>query len=169
MSKGKVSLYFDDLLSLMGPNNNIYFIAIYYHSICWCRIVKNNIIYYYNSESLIFNKAWSMNKQMIFLSTIKKNYNYKLILIGLGYKYFVYKKHLYILIGFSHYIYIKIPHNILLYCRKKKLFMQGTDKQQINSFSAKIKYFKSANVYKGKGIIEFKSFKNFIKLKKGKK
>jgi large subunit ribosomal protein L6 len=96
-------------------------------------------------------------------------YSSKLVVIGLGFKCFVYKQFLFLLLGFSHYILYKIPREIKLFCKKKIIFLVSLNKQKLFIFQKLLKDSKKLNIYKGKGVIEFKQFKNFIKLKKGKK
>ena len=88
--------------------------------------------------------------------------------MGLGYKNFVYNHKLYILIGDSNYILLEIPQEINILCRKNQIFGIGKNKENLLDFFSSIKYLKKLNLYKGKGILEFKNFK-FMKLKTGKK
>lgn len=92
----------------------------------------------------------------------------KIFLVGLGYKNFVYKHKLYILIGDSNYILLEIPREVNVLCRKNQIFGIGKNKKNLLDFFSSIKYLKKLNLYKGKGILEFKNFK-FMKLKTGKK
>ncbi len=143
----------------------------------WVIFILNLQFIFIKANKYYFIKL--INKQQLnmkSLNTIVQNiiklpgFYYKLILIGLGYKYFIYKNCLYILIGFSHYILF--PLNLLhiyIKCKKKKIFLFSKNKQNLLSFISKFKNFRPVNIYKGKGIIEFKNFKPFVKLKKGKK
>lgn len=92
----------------------------------------------------------------------------KIFLVGLGYKNFVYNNKLYILIGDSNYITLEIPKEVNILCRKNQIFGISKDKMILLDFFSNLKYLKKLNLYKGKGILEFKNFK-FMKLKTGKK
>lgn len=95
------------------------------------------------------------------------NYS-KINVIGLGYKNFVFKKNLYMLLGDANYILIPILDNIKIICKKNQIYVLSLDKQLVSNFSKKIMLLKKINPYKGKGLIQFKNFK-FMKLKTGKK
>lgn len=92
----------------------------------------------------------------------------KIFLVGLGYKNFVYNHKLYILIGDSNYITLEIPKEVNVLCRKNQIFGISKNKVVLLDFFSNLKYLKKLNLYKGKGILEFKNFK-FMKLKTGKK
>lgn len=70
-------------------------------------------------------------------------------------------------LGFSHFVYIKIPSYIKIFVPKKtRLIIKSCDHQILKEFSAKICSFKFPDVYKGKGIL-IKNQK--LMLKEGKK
>jgi len=51
----------------------------------------------------------------------------KLHLVGLGYKNFVLKDELYILVGDCNYIVFKIPNNLKIYCKKNQIYVLGNN------------------------------------------
>jgi len=89
-------------------------------------------------------------------------------MIGLGYKNFILGESLFILIGDCNYLIFQISPKIKVFCKKNKIYLISNDSTLINDFSSKLKKFKKLNMYKGKGIINFRNFK-FTKLKIGKK
>jgi ribosomal protein L6P/L9E len=89
-------------------------------------------------------------------------------MIGLGFKNFVFRDELHILVGDCNYILLKIPDEIKIFCRKGRIYMLSNSAEKLYNFSAILKRIKKPNFYKGKGILEFKNFK-FMKLKIGKK
>ena len=93
----------------------------------------------------------------------------RITLIGLGFKAFSYKNYLWLYIGLSHYILFKIPITIKIFCCKKKIYVCSLNKKDITNFIRQMKYYNIFSKYKGKGLLEFKQFKGFIILKKGKK
>jgi large subunit ribosomal protein L6 len=97
----------------------------------------------------------------------------KLNIVGVGYKVIVLatKKGLFTILqlklGYSHFIYIKIPRDLIVFCPKpNKIFFYGYNQQKINIISFLIKFYKMPESYKLKGIFYFNEQ---IKLKKGKK
>jgi len=70
-------------------------------------------------------------------------------------------------LGFSHFVFIKIPDHIKVTAPKKTLLvLKSLDDHLLKEFVSKIRSFKLPDVYKGKGI----SFKNqVLVLKEGKK
>lgn len=92
----------------------------------------------------------------------------KLNVIGLGYKNFVLKNKLYLLLGDSNYIILNLPNTLKIFCKKKQIYIFGIDKNDVFNIANKIKFLKNINYYKGKGILQFRNFK-FMKLKTGKK
>lgn len=93
----------------------------------------------------------------------------RITLIGLGFKAFLYKNYLWLYIGLSHYILFKMYKDITIYCCKKKIYICSFNKKSITNFTKQLKYYKLFSKYKGKGLLDFKQFKGFIILKKGKK
>ena len=70
-------------------------------------------------------------------------------------------------LGYSHFIYIRIPKDLLVVCPKpNKIFLYGNYQQKINLLAFLIKSYKLPEPYKAKGIF---FFNEQIKLKKGKK
>jgi large subunit ribosomal protein L6 len=92
----------------------------------------------------------------------------RLAFVGVGFRVeSVENRILKLKLGFSHFIFIKIPTYIELATPKKTIIvLKCTDDQILNEFALKIRSFKLPDVYKGKGIL----FKNQILiLKEGKK
>jgi large subunit ribosomal protein L6 len=70
-------------------------------------------------------------------------------------------------LGYSHYVYFKIPKNLEIFCLKaNKLFILGDSYSFVNQVAALVRSFKIPEPYKGKGII-YTTEK--ITLKEGKK
>ena len=84
--------------------------------------------------------------------------HYKLNLVGVGYKAFLYKQlnnQLYFKLGFSHLIYFKVSDSLKIHCQKfTKLFMFGSCSfNDLTQISSQIRAFKLPDPYKGKGIL----------------
>lgn len=95
----------------------------------------------------------------------------KLNLIGVGFRVVILKTTcmtlLHFKLGYSHYVYFKIPKNLKIFCLKaNKLFILGDSYSFVNQVAALVRSFKIPEPYKGKGII-YTTEK--ITLKEGKK
>jgi len=93
----------------------------------------------------------------------------KISLVGLGFKAFVFNNYLWIYIGLSHFMKYTITHDLFIICKKKKIHLFSSNKYLLFNFMRQLKYYLKPNRYKGKGLLEFKQFKGFISLKKGKR
>lgn len=97
----------------------------------------------------------------------------KLKLVGVGYKVFEAQtvnnnyKLIHFKLGYSHSIYFKIPKNIKIQIyQSTKIFISGSNYNEVLKIAALIKKCKIPEPYKGKGIL----YNNeIIKLKEGKK
>jgi len=118
----------------------------------------NNFLSYYTIYK-------TLNKKIIQKLILKKIY-----FIGLGYKNFILNNQLFILLGNANYMIFEIPKYIYLICKKNQIYIFTLNDQFffLNNFISNLKRIKKINLYKGKGVIEFKNFK-FLKLKQGKK
>lgn len=95
----------------------------------------------------------------------------KLKIIGVGFRVFnvdnFKNKLLLFKLGYSHFLYFKIPIFIEIFCLKMtKLFIFGSSDQNISQTAALIKSYKIPEPYKGKGILHDIEK---ISLKEGKK
>ena len=121
---------------------------------------------------VLYNVYIAQIKQII-KETIKKKKK-KLSIVGVGYKVIVLTTNfltpftiLQLKLGYSHFIYIRIPKDLLVVCPKpNKIFLYGNYQQKINLLAFLIKSYKLPEPYKAKGIF---FFNEQIKLKKGKK
>jgi|694.fasta_scaffold01740_26 large subunit ribosomal protein L6 len=121
----------------------------------------------------LFYNVYIVQIKQTIKETIKKQ-KIKLSIIGTGYKVIVLTTTLFtpfiilqLKLGYSHFIYVKIPKDLNVVCPKpNKIFLYGYDKQKINFIGFLIKSYKMPEPYKAKGIF---CFNEQIKLKKGKK
>jgi len=79
----------------------------------------------------------------------------RLIFVGVGFRVeSIEKNYLKLKLGFSHFIFIKIPLYITVFSPKKtRIIVKSIDAQLLKEFCSKICSFKFPNVYKGKGIL----------------
>jgi hypothetical protein len=94
---------------------------------------------------------------------------YKYYYNGLGYKIFLRDNYLFIWIGLTHYTILKVPNTIRIFAKKKKVFLVGSNLLKFNEFLSSIRRIRKIDLYKGKGLLEVKNYKGFIKMKSGKK
>lgn len=95
----------------------------------------------------------------------------KLKFVGVGFRAFEvenYQNKLLLLkLGYSHFLYFKIPNKITINClRFTKLFISGNSLKEVNQTASLIRSYKIPEPYKGKGIL-YETEK--ISLKEGKK
>lgn len=88
---------------------------------------------------------------------------------GLGYKIFLRGKDLFIWVGLTHYTILRVPSNIRVFPKKKRIFIVGTNLIKFKDFLMQIRRIRKIDLYKGKGLLEVKTYKGFIKMKSGKK
>jgi large subunit ribosomal protein L6 len=89
-------------------------------------------------------------------------------IIGVGYKATTDGQgHLYLKLGFSHDVKLKVPPGVRVFCLKPTIICcTGTHLTNVTQFAAQVKRCKPPEVYKGKGI----RYRNeLIRQKQGKK
>jgi ribosomal protein L6P/L9E len=147
----------------------------------------NQTICLQNLQGRVFLNLLPMTKNSGLLICKKGNYNstffrllqkaiigvnlafvIRLLFVGVGFRVESIEKNVIKLkLGFSHFVYIKIPSFIKIFVPKKtRLIVKSCNHQILKEFSAKICSFKFPDVYKGKGIL-IKNQK--LTLKEGKK
>jgi hypothetical protein len=79
----------------------------------------------------------------------------KLNLIGIGFRGWVTKKKKFTLkFGFSKYIVLKIPKEVIIFfLRPTLIIVKGPDKEITNFIASRIRILKRVDIYKGKGIL----------------
>ena len=98
----------------------------------------------------------SLLKQM--LLDISLLFCKKLDLIGVGFRVSILKLQggdlLHFKLGYSHFIYFKIPENLKIFgLKSNKLFISGCSYLFVTQIAALIRSFKAPEPYKGKGIL----------------
>lgn len=137
---------------------------IIYNDNFFLTIIQNSIV------TLNFSNIFSL-KVKLYLIEIEFDISKKIQLFGIGYKIFeitiLTKKILLLKLGFSHFIYCKIPKKFKLFVVKSvQLCVNCNSFYNIIFNLAIIKSYKKPDVFKGKG---FKFPNEQIKLKLGKK
>lgn len=84
---------------------------------------------------------------------------------GVGFTVVVEGSKLQMRLGFSHPVVVEIPQGLVVSVVKNAIAIEGSSKEQVGEFAAKVRECKKPEVYKGKGI---KYQGEFIKKKAGK-
>ena len=119
-----------------------------------------NIISFYQNKKFLFLFN-SKKKLTYFINQLSKGlkqliygYYIEILLKGVGFSIFLYKnKYIFFDLGFSHFICLKIPKNIIIKRFKNRFVIFGFNKMEINNFYKVIKDLKSFDFYKGKGFM----------------
>jgi large subunit ribosomal protein L6 len=112
---------------------------------------------------------WGTFKQ--YIKQIMQNLTFgvavQLELVGLGYRAYIYKNYLILLLGFSHGIRYKIASDCNILCIRTTLIsIFGLNKVYVCQIANEIRHLKKTEIYKGKGI---KYRRQIIERKEGKK
>ncbi len=130
-----------------------------------------NLLFLTKNSSILKKKSLLVTFFRLFqqaLIGLNLGYITNLLFRGVGFRVEMLDKHfLKLKLGFSHFVFFKIPSQIQIFSPKKtRLILKSFNKQFLNQFASKICSFKFPDVYKGKGIL----VKNqILQLKKGKK
>jgi len=86
---------------------------------------------------------------------------------GVGFRSWIdsVRNDLVLVIGYSHYIFYRIPQDIIIKLKKGRILIFGIEKQRVFSVAAEVQSLRYPDIYKGKGIQYFD--KNLV-LKVGK-
>lgn len=98
---------------------------------------------------------------------VSQGYQKVLEIVGVGYKAQVVSNKLVFALGYSHPIEFQLPEGIKasVDAKQTQITLIGIDKQQIGQIAARLRAFRSPDVYKGKGI---RYLREKLKLKVGK-
>ena len=84
---------------------------------------------------------------------VDKGFEYKLEIVGVGYRAQVQGKKLNLSLGFSHPIEFAIPEGITIEAPSQtEVVVRGVDKQLVGQVAANIRAFRKPEPYKGKGV-----------------
>ena len=86
------------------------------------------------------------------LQGVRKPFEKKLIVEGVGYRATHSGDLLTLSVGFSHPVELQVPENITISVEKNVISISGLDKEAVGQFAAKIRAVKKPEPYKGKGI-----------------
>jgi len=97
---------------------------------------------------------------------VRKGFEKKLEIHGVGYKAVKQGEDLVLSVGFAHPVNISAPKGIEFQVQKNQIIVSGIDKKQVGEIAAKIRNARKVEPYKGKGI---RYIDEVVKKKVGKK
>lgn len=105
-------------------------------------------------KSKFSNALWGTYMSHIknMIQGVENEYEKKLLIEGVGYKWEVKGTDLYLNIGFSHQVILKIPKGLTIVADKTSLTIKGVDKEMVSGFAMEVRRTKMGEPYKGKGI-----------------
>ncbi|OGZ61585.1 MAG: 50S ribosomal protein L6 [Candidatus Spechtbacteria bacterium RIFCSPLOWO2_02_FULL_38_8] len=83
---------------------------------------------------------------------VSEGFKKELIIEGVGFRAEIKENELFLNLGFSHPVIMKIPENVKIEIEKSRVTISGIDKQLVGQFAADIRGKKKPEPYKGKGI-----------------
>jgi large subunit ribosomal protein L6 len=129
-------------------------------------IFKDNYLYLNRLNNLReIKKLHGLTRSLISNMILGVSYKFfkKLILNGIGYKFFLKENYLILNLGFSHEIKLKIPLNIdIKLLSSIEIIISGIEKNNVTSFASLIRKIRPPEPYKGKGIL----YENEVIIKK---
>lgn len=158
-------------IKTLKKKNKIYF--FYKKNISFLNINKNINIFFNKKYLYLELKKKKKEILILFLKLLKlklkeTQYKFKSILTlkGIGFKVLIKKNKLFLKLGFSHYISIKIPTKLNIYIKGNKILLISNNFIFLKQYINFIKNFKKPDSYKGKGLY---INNEIIKIKEGKK
>lgn len=153
---------------LMLPASYSYFFDVS------CYSLGNFFVFFCNAVFLLIKKISSLSLSNVIFAFNFYSFGFRRLFIShfntksLGVRFFIDKECLFLDLGYSHYLRLKIPSFLYLYARKKNLYFVSYTDSVINLFVHIIGRLKRFSVYKNKGLIPFSRIK-YMRLKLGKK
>lgn len=154
--------YFKDSVILLNNNINNIILNVKFSKTLFKIKVKKN---YLNIFNKIYFKCF-LGLISSLIVQLKTGFFLEILLKGVGFNVYKKKKFLFFELGFSHYIGIYIPNNLIIKRFKARLAIFSFSKNLAHNFVKKLLLLKKVDAYKGKGVI-YKNQK--IILKEGKK
>lgn len=117
----------------------------------------------------ILFKKYCKNFVLFATNSYKKLYFSKYFYVGLGYKLFVFLNKLFVWVGLTHYSLVPLPPTVKIFPKKRRIYILANSLVEFSNLLTTIRRIRKMDIYKGKGLLEVKSYKGFIRMKSGKK
>jgi large subunit ribosomal protein L6 len=151
----------NDFILLKNHYNNIS-LSVKFNKFFFKIKVKKNLL---NFTGKVYFKCF-LGLISSLIVQLKTGFFLEILLKGVGFNVYKKKNFLFFELGFSHYIGVYIPNNIIIKRFKARLAIFSFSRNLAHNFVKKLLLLKKVDAYKGKGII-YKNQK--IILKEGKK
>jgi ribosomal protein L6P/L9E len=120
-------------------------------------IFINNVNVIKNNKLLFFNKMGYKSFLVNFKNSlygVSYGFFTLLKLKGVGFRSWVdsFRNDLVLVIGYSHYVFYKIPRDVIIKSKKGRILIFGIDKQIVYNVASEIQSLRYPDIYKGKGI-----------------
>ncbi len=137
-------------------------------------IFLDKLFIYYNNNFLgvkaLDNDFKSLILKNIFLLKIKKVitnfttlFKQKLLLFGIGFRYWILKNSIILKLGFSNDMFVAVPSYVKIICLKSSVFLlKSCNKVKLSQYITLLCKSRIPDVYKGKGIL-YSDKKVFLK------
>lgn len=130
---------------------------------------SESVLFVPKDQSDLARSLWGTSQRNFanMVKGVSHGFTVNLDLVGVGYKASVQGDKVVIQLGFSHDVVYPIPQGITVKCEKPtSISISGASKQQIGQIAAEIRNHRTAEPYKGKGVIREGEF---VVRKEGKK
>ncbi|KKP29689.1 MAG: 50S ribosomal protein L6 [Parcubacteria group bacterium GW2011_GWA2_31_28] len=125
---------------------------------------RDNNIYVSSKNNVLWGTFRALISNLII--GVNSGFEKKLEVKGIGYKAKVEVANLFLEVGFSHNVTVKIPEDLKVEVKDNIITVSGIDKVRVGQFAANIKKIRPTEPYKGKGI---RYEGEYVKIKPGKK
>jgi len=124
------------------------------HPMIEIKVDGNSVTVVPKKETLESRALWGTYASHLnnMVSGVNKPFEKKLILEGIGYKSEVKGDKIVFALGFSHPVEVMIPKTLKVTAEKNNIIVSGADKEEVGSFTAKLRALKKPEPYKGKGM-----------------
>jgi large subunit ribosomal protein L6 len=141
----------DGLVSVRGPKGELH---LNFRPVVEIKVEEGNVVVVPKDEKLETRALWGTYASEIasMVKGVNENFEKKLIVEGVGYKWAVQGNNVVLNIGFSHPVNIEIPEGITCTIEKDTMTISGPSKEKVGQFAADIRNQKKPEPYKGKGI-----------------
>ncbi len=141
-----------NIVSIKGPKGNL---ALALGSVIKAKVENNELSLLTESNTLEARALHGLQRSLLanMVEGVVKGYQKKLLINGVGYKAELKGTKLSMALGFSHIIELEQPDGIVFKLENPQtLLISGIDKELVGQIAAKIRGFKPAEPYNGKGV-----------------
>lgn len=140
----------ENLVKVKGPKGELEFNSSYEVSI---EIGDKEVEVKKTGKTKNATALWGTTRAVIsnMIEGVSNGFKKQLELNGVGYKMALQGKKLVLNLGYSHPVEMELPEGLSALIEKNVLTIEGTDKQSVGLFAAKVREKRKVEPYKGKG------------------